>query len=154
MIRNLLAICLTLQAFLAFSQDTYLQCGNIIDTEKGSVLSEMTIVVSGNKISSIEKGYVEGGADDKLVDLREHTVLPGLIDMHVHIEGQSSPQRYLERFTKNEADVALQSTVYAERTLMAGFTTVRDLGGSGVNIALRNAINKGGGQGSQDLYGR
>jgi len=60
----------------------------------------------------------------------------------VHIEGESSPTRYLDRFTKNPADVALKATMYAERTLMAGFTTVRDLGGSGVNIALRNAINK------------
>jgi len=63
--------------------------------------------------------------------------------MHVHIESESSPSRYLEAFTMNEADVAFESTVYAKRTLMAGFTTVRDLGGSGVNIALKNAVNKG-----------
>ena len=143
MIRTLLTIGFGLSAFTAFCQDTYLHCGKLIDTENGNVISEMTVVVSGNKISSVEKGYVQGDDQDKHIDLKDHTVLPGLIDMHVHIEGQSSPKRYLERFTLNEADVALQSTVYAERTLMAGFTTVRDLGGSGVNIALRNAINKG-----------
>ncbi|MGB3143592.1 MAG: amidohydrolase family protein [Maribacter sp.] len=127
----------------ASAQDTYLQCGQILDVKSGKLLSEKTIVVSGNKIKSILNGYVSGTTDDKIVDLKSKTVLPGFIDMHVHIESESSPSRYLERFTKNEADVALQSTVYAERTLMAGFTTVRDLGGSGVNIALRNAINKG-----------
>ncbi len=128
---------------VGFSQDTYLHCGNLIDTGNGKILKEMTIVVSGKKIKSVESGYAEPNEGDQLIDLKDKTVLPGLIDMHVHIEGQSSPKRYLQRFTQNEADVALQSTVYAERTLMAGFTTVRDLGGSGVNIALRNAINKG-----------
>ncbi len=143
MVRILLAFGFTLLVFNAYCQDTYLHCGKLIDTEKGSTISEITLVVSGNKISRIEKGYTRGGDQDRYIDLKEKTVLPGLIDMHVHIEGQSSPKRYLERFTLNEADVALQSTVYAERTLMAGFTTVRDLGGTGVNIALRNAINKG-----------
>ncbi|MFS4493277.1 amidohydrolase family protein [Maribacter sp. 2308TA10-17] len=128
---------------LISAQDTYLQCGNIVDTESGKVLKEKTIVVSGNKIKSIQNGFVNGSDNDKTIDLKTKTVLPGFIDMHVHIEGESSPTRYIERFTKNPADVAFQSTVYAERTLMAGFTTVRDLGGSGVNIALRNAINKG-----------
>lgn len=125
------------------AQDIYLQCGKIVDTESGKVLKEKTIVVSGNKIKSVQNGFVNGSEKDQTIDLKTKTVLPGFIDMHVHIEGESSPTRYIERFTKNPADVAFQSTVYAERTLMAGFTTVRDLGGSGVNIALRNAINKG-----------
>ncbi len=128
---------------IASAQDTYIHCGKILDVKSGKLQSEKTIVVSGNKIKSILDGYVSGTTNDSVVDLKSKTVLPGFIDMHVHIESESSPSRYLERFTKNEADVALQSTVYAKRTLMAGFTTVRDLGGSGVNIALRNAINKG-----------
>ncbi|TMM58346.1 amidohydrolase family protein [Maribacter algarum] len=136
------AIALFSLTFIS-AQDLYLQCGNIVDTESGKVLKEKTIVVSGNKIKSVQNGFVNGSGDDITIDLKTKTVLPGFIDMHVHIEGESSPTRYIERFTKNPADVAFQSTVYAERTLMAGFTTVRDLGGSGVNIALRNAINKG-----------
>ncbi|MGI9546580.1 MAG: amidohydrolase family protein [Flavobacteriaceae bacterium] len=144
MLRRLLIFCFFLAISVTLhSQDTYIQCGELIDTQKGSVLSEMTIVVAGNKIVKLEKGYISGSGEDVLINLKDKTVLPGLIDMHVHIEGQSSPKRYLDRFTKNEADVALQSTVYAKRTLMAGFTTVRDLGGSGVNISLRNAINGG-----------
>ncbi len=140
--KRLLFLTCLLQVILGYGQDTYLHCGKLIDTKNGKVLSEMTLVISGNKITGVEKGYLDAGEDNKSIDLKNHTVLPGLIDMHVHIEGQSSPQRYLNQFTQNEADVAFQSTVYAERTLMAGFTTVRDLGGSGVNIALRNAINK------------
>jgi imidazolonepropionase-like amidohydrolase len=143
MIKKVLNFCCVLISASLFSQDIYLQCGQLLDTKNGKLSNEVTIVVSGNKITKIENGFISGSEEDQLVDLRDKTVLPGLIDMHVHIEGQSSPDRYLKRFTDNEADVALQSTVYAERTLMAGFTTVRDLGGSGVNIALRKAINKG-----------
>ena len=126
-----------------FSQETYIQCGSILDVASGKLNSEQTIIISGNKIKSINNGYLNGKENDAIIDLRSKIVMPGFIDMHVHIEGESSPTRYVERFTKNPADVALQSTVYAKRTLMAGFTTVRDLGGTGVNIALRNAINKG-----------
>lgn len=141
--KNSLLILFLLFMTSLSAQKTYLQCGNIIDTKSGKISSEKTIVVFGNKIESIKNGYIVGSGDDKLIDLKNKFVLPGFIDMHVHIEGESSPTRYIEKFTQNDADVAFQSTVYAERTLMAGFTTVRDLGGSGVNIALRNAINKG-----------
>jgi len=143
MMKKALVLALVLVSNLIFAQDTYLHCGTVLDVVSGKMLSEKTIVVSGKKIKSIENGYVSGGEDDNSVNLKDKTVLPGFIDMHVHIEGESSPTRYLDRFTKNDVDVAFQSTVYAKRTLMAGFTTVRDLGGSGVNIALRNAINKG-----------
>jgi len=143
MLKTALKYCCLLLSVSVFGQNTYLQCGSLVDTKNGSVKNEVTVVVSGNKISSVDKGFQSGGAEDRIIDLRDKTVLPGLIDMHVHIEGQSSPDRYLKRFTDNEADVAFQSTVYAERTLMAGFTTVRDLGGSGVNIALRKAVDKG-----------
>lgn len=125
------------------AQDTYLQCGNIIDTQSGKILSEKTIVVSENKIKSIQNGYVSGSSSDTVIDLKRKTILPGLIDMHVHMESEFNPQVYIKRFTNNEADTAFESSVHAKNTLMAGFTTVRDLGGSGVNISLRNAINKG-----------
>jgi len=126
------------------AQNTYLHCGKLIDTESGKVLTEMTLVVEGNKIIALNNGYTQPqNAEDKVVDLKSKTVLPGLVDMHVHIEGETSPTRYLDRFTKNNADVAFVSVEIAERTLMAGFTTVRDLGGSGVNVALRDAINRG-----------
>jgi len=138
---------LVLVSFLSLTsiwgQEHYLHCGSILDMESGKMLSEKTIIVSGKTIQSIEEGYVTGPDDAITIDLKDKTILPGLIDMHVHIEGQSSPSTYLERFTLDDVDVALRSTVFARNTLMAGFTTVRDLGGSGVNIALRDAIKKG-----------
>ncbi len=146
--RGTLLILLILLSWKGFSQDTYIHCGKLIDTKKGVIQNDKTIVVSGNKIISIKNGFISPeNTIDKVIDLKNKTVMPGLIDMHVHIEHESSPKRYIEKYTLNEADVAFKSTRYAKATLDAGFTTVRDLGGSGVNIALRNAINRGDVQG-------
>jgi len=128
---------------LAVAQDTYIHAGKLIDTKNGKVLKEQTIIVSGNKIKRVEKGFLEPLPNDVLIDLKSKTVLPGLTDMHVHLESETNPSKYLERFTNNPADDAFNSIAFAKATLMAGFTTVRDLGGSGVNIALRDAISKG-----------
>lgn len=134
---------LLLSSYL-FSQSTYIYCGKLIDTKEGKVLTDRTIIVTNNIITSVEKGFKNPGSnEDKIIDLKNKTVLPGLIDMHVHIENEFNPSIYIQRFTQNDVDVAFQSTVFAKTTLLAGFTTVRDLGGSGVNTALRNAINKG-----------
>ena len=81
--------------------------------------------------------------NDIVIDLKDSTVMPGFIDLHVHIESEYNPEKYLNEFTAEESEIAFSSLKFAKRTLMAGFTTVRDLGGSGVNISLRNAINKG-----------
>lgn len=141
--KNRLFLLLLFATCILSAQKTYLHCGSIVDVETGKLLKEKTIVVVGNKITAVEDGYKQRGNGDTVVDLKQKTVLPGFIDMHVHIEGQSSPTTYIERFTLNDVDVAFQSTVYAKNTLMAGFTAVRDLGGSGVNIALKKAIAKG-----------
>lgn len=137
----LLILSLTL-CFTGISQETLLHCGKIIDTKQGKVLSKKTIVVSGSKILRVEDGFSLPKQDENVIDLKDKTVLPGLIDMHVHIEGETSPSQYLEEFTLNEADVAFNAAEISKRTLMAGFTSVRDLGGSGVNVSLRNAIAK------------
>lgn len=140
--KKLIVLFFLSQIFVGFAQDIYLHCGQLIDTEKGEVFTEKTIVVFGNKIKSIENGYITSdNPNDTVVDLKSKTVMPGLIDMHVHMENEYNPARYMDQFTANEADVAFKSVNYAEITLLAGFTTVRDLGGTGVNIALRNAIN-------------
>jgi imidazolonepropionase-like amidohydrolase len=121
-----------------------LHCGKILDTQTGKVLSNKTILVSGTKITKILDGFVtKVNREDVEIDLKNKFVLPGLIDMHVHIEKETNSASYSAKFTENEADVAFESARIAEVTLMAGFTTVRDLGGTGVNISLRNAINKG-----------
>jgi len=103
----------------------------------------MTIVVKGNKITEVLKGYQAPAVTGvRVVDLKNATVMPGLMDAHVHISSETSKNRYTEGFVLNEEDFAFRSVGYAERTLMAGFTTVRDLGGN-IALSLRNAINGG-----------
>ena len=138
-------ILLLLSVLTVSAQDIYIHAGKIYDTNSGKLSSEKTIIISDTKIKSIENGYKEASDDDiKIYDLKSKVVLPGLIDFHVHMESQSGGQdRYVRRFQDNKADVAFRSSVIAKKTLMSGFTTVRDVGGSGVNISLRNAINNG-----------
>lgn len=138
-------ITILLSAFFTvpvFAQQTFIQCGRLIDGKSSSVQTEMTIVVESNKIIDVRKGYQSGSAKDKLIDMRNQTVMPGFIDCHVHLSGETSKNQYLEKFTLNDEDYALKAVKFSERTLMAGFTTVRDLGGI-VAISLRNAINQG-----------
>jgi imidazolonepropionase-like amidohydrolase len=130
-------------ASFTFAQRTLIHCGTLINGKTKDLQTQVTIVVEGNKIISVDKGFTKAGKDDKVIDLSKKTVMPGLIDMHVHIESETSKDGQLKRYTQNEADVAFQSTIYARKNLMAGFTTVRDCGGSGVNISLRNAVNAG-----------
>jgi len=142
--KSLLRILIMLCVCSLTAQKTYIHCGKLIDTKSGKVLTEKTIIVSGNKITSVENGYAKPkNTEDTAVNLKSKTVMPGLIDMHVHIESETNPKSYLEDYTLNDADVAFKSVKYANITLMSGFTTVRDLGGSGVNVSLRNAINAG-----------
>lgn len=142
--KSIISLFLILGSLTISAQKTYLHCGNIIDTESGNILKEMTIIIEKNLIIDVKPGFVESNKkEDVTIDLKERTVMPGLIDMHVHIEMEFGPSVYIERFTLNEADIAFNSTVFAKTTLLAGFTTVRDLGGSGVNTMLRNAIDKG-----------
>jgi len=131
--------CLFTQTLLA--QKTILHCGQLIDVKQLQVQKEMSVIIEGNKITDVVKGYAKPSEKDNVIDLSAKTVMPGLIDCHVHMEHETSSNR-MKPFIQNEADVAFESLQYAKITLLSGFTTVRDVGGSGVNIALRNAINK------------
>lgn len=123
---------------------TLIHAGSLIDGRSDAPRKSVTVVVSGDRIAEVADGFLAGVEGDTVIDLRDSTVMPGLMDMHVHITSQQSPTSYSERFYLNPADYALRSTVYAKRTLMAGFTTVRDVGASDkLNIALRDAIAKG-----------
>ncbi len=135
--------CIFLMLGTAFAQRTLIHSGNLLDVNTSEMRPQMTIVVEKNKITRVEKGYTKAGTGDKTVDLKNSYVLPGLIDMHVHLESETRRGGAYDRYTQNPPDVAFLSAKYAKTTLMAGFTTVRDLGGSGVNVSLRNAINRG-----------
>lgn len=141
--KNYFLLSLLLIAQFAFAQRTLVYCGNLFDMTNSSARQNVTIVVEGNKIKAVQNGFITAQANDKVIDLKNKYVMPGLIDMHVHIEGETNRELYLKRYQNREADVAFEAHKAAQTTLMAGFTTVRELGGSGVNISIRNAINRG-----------
>lgn len=120
-----------------------LQCGALVDVKSLAVQRERTIVVEGTRIERVEAGYV-APAGAQVVDLRGHTCMPGLIDLHVHLDSNLTPASFIEQFTLNPTDHAIRAVANAETTLMAGFTSVRDLGSDkGVNVSLRKAIERG-----------
>jgi imidazolonepropionase-like amidohydrolase len=121
---------------------TVVQCGRLIDVRADRVLTNMTIVIDGASITRLEQGLVRGNAGDTVIDLSAHTCMPGLIDMHVHLTGEYSETSEIDSFRLNPPDYAFRSVGFAEKTLLAGFTSVRDLGGD-VTISLRNAVNRG-----------
>jgi imidazolonepropionase-like amidohydrolase len=117
------------------------QCGDLFDSKSARLVGARTIVTSEGRISQVLPGRVSvPGARE--VDLSGHTCTPGWIDLHVHMASQSGPRSYEERFRLDDADYALRAVGYGEKTLRAGFTTVRDLGGE-VTLKLRDAINAG-----------
>src|SRR6478609_7789325 len=111
-------IIFSVTAIAGYAQRTLIHCGSVIDGKNKELLSQVTIVVEGNKITAIDKGFTKAGKDDKLIDLSKKTVMPGLIDMHVHIESETSKDALVKRFTQNEADIASSLTIYARKTLM------------------------------------
>jgi imidazolonepropionase-like amidohydrolase len=130
--------------FLTFlnAQVTIVHCGVLIDGKSDNTSKVMSVLIDKGTIIDVLEGYMDPGTGDTAIDLNNYTVLPGLMDMHTHLSGESNPKKYMERFTLDLDDYAYQSIRFAERTLMAGFTTVRDLGGP-VNTSLRDAIKKG-----------
>lgn len=117
-------------------------CGRLLDVQQGTWRERVSIVIENGSIVSV--GPMTGAAGN--IDLSRHACLPGLIDMHVHLTSETQPavDAYRDRLTANPADMAYRSIRFAERTLMAGFTTVRDLGAADdLNIALKRAIAAG-----------
>lgn len=126
------------------SAATIIHAGRLIDGRSDELQTEMSIVVEDGRITKVVPGFLKPAEGDKLIDLSAHTVMPGLMDMHTHLMGQHSKDSYTEKFFMEESDYALRSTMFARATLMAGFTTVRDLGDNGINsVSLRKAITEG-----------
>jgi imidazolonepropionase-like amidohydrolase len=139
---RLVLLALSLGAALPAAADTLaLQCGQVFDSKSARLVGPRTIVTVEGRIGQVLPGPVAvPGAT--VIDLSGHTCMPGWIDLHVHLSQQSNPKSYEERFRLDDTDFAFRSVGYAERTLMAGFTTVRDLGGK-VALDLRDAVNAG-----------
>jgi imidazolonepropionase-like amidohydrolase len=123
---------------------TLVYCGALLDSVSDAPKKEMTVVINGDRIMSVEKGYTKPADGDKIIDLKNATVTPGWIDCHVHLDGQSSPTTYTEWTSLEPGDYALRAQFYAKKTLLAGFTTVRNLGDNkGSTYALKKAIAAG-----------
>ncbi len=142
----LMCLCGVLDAHAAepASGTTIIHCGHLLDTEAGRMLGESTIVIQGDRIKQVRAGSPPTEGATSQIDLGNETCLPGLIDSHTHLTDQTSPTQYVDQFHWNLADYVVRSTVYARRTLLAGFTTVRNVGDTeNESVALRNAINAG-----------
>jgi imidazolonepropionase-like amidohydrolase len=127
------------------SAKTLLHAGKLIDGRAETARTNVTVTIEGERITGIADGFAAPAAGDTVVDLRNATLMPGWMDMHVHITSQQSGAAgYAENLYLNPADKALRATTYAKITLLAGFTTVRDCGaGDRLNTSLRDAIAKG-----------
>ncbi len=141
------SLCLTTPAPLEADEPTartLVQAGVLIDGVSDSPRREVTVVVKGERIVDVVSGFLDGGAGDTVVDLRDRVVMPGFIDLHVHLGLEISPRAYMERFTWNPGDYALRAARHARETLQAGFTTVRNVGDAyNTTISLRDAIARG-----------
>jgi len=127
---------------LLCGQKTFIHAGKMIDGKNDIPIEMVTIILDGKTIQTVNRGYLDPGKKDTLIDLKDFTILPGLMDMHTHLSGQSSPKRYMEKFYMDLDEYAYRSIPYAKKTLMAGFTTVREVGGI-ISNSIRDAINEG-----------
>jgi len=122
---------------------TAIHCGHFLDVVAGRMLGDTTIIIDGKRVKQVEAGF-ETPAGAVQIDLTKLTCLPGLIDSHTHLSSEFGPTTYVDEFHWDLADYVLRSTVYARRTLLAGFTTVRNVGDQHNEVvSLRNAINSG-----------
>ena len=121
---------------------TFVHVGRLLaDPATGTVERDKTLVIEGNRIVEVRDGFVGEG---RVVDLRTSFVLPGLIDSHVHLTGEQNPNSRLDGVTESDVDQAFVGARFARRTLMAGFTTVADLGATNETIfGLRDAVRRG-----------
>lgn len=145
---SLPTLSLPAQSSAALADTQVIHAGTVLTVAGEKPLKEHSIIVKDGRIQAIKKGYVpltEVGKDATLVDLKNSFVMPGMMDMHVHLQGELGPNNDSERLRLSDADVAMQSAHFAKKTLMAGFTTVRDLGAQSPQhiYALRDAVAKG-----------
>jgi len=122
---------------------TVIHAGQLLAVPGQDPVANQSILIRNERIEAIEDGFVSpDGAN--IIDLSDDFVMPGLIDSHVHLRGELNPNRSLETVTLSDPDVAYDSARNARTTLLAGFTTVQDVGGNlSVLTALRDAINDG-----------
>ena len=124
---------------------TVIHAGELLDKPGSAPRGPSTVIIRNGKISEILSGYQRGPADATFIDLKDKFVLPGLIDSHVHLDSDAGGNAALiEAITDSPARAAYRAAGNAKKTLMAGFTTVRNMGdGTGATLALRDAVAAG-----------
>lgn len=128
----------------AAAQDTLIHAGKLLAVPGEGYQSQQTVRVRDGVIVGIERGYVAARNGERVIDLKKSFVLPGLIDSHVHITSERGPDSATRPLTDSDVDTAFFGAENAMKELMAGFTTVQDLGAPNEAIfSLRDAINKG-----------
>ncbi|WP_339723375.1 amidohydrolase family protein [uncultured Paraglaciecola sp.] len=129
------------------AQTKVLHIGTLLAEPGKAVTKEQTLVLKDDMITHIIDGYQPAntyGEDAELIDLKNRFVMPGLMDMHVHLQFELGPKNDSDSLKMSDQLMAMRSIMYAMRTLEAGFTTVRDAGSSAQEMyALRDAINSG-----------
>ena len=140
-------VMLSLLSSSVLAQVQVIHAGQLLTIPGEQPLKRQTLVVTEGEITAINAGFLPANkfaGDARLIDLSTSFVMPGLMDMHVHIQGELGPNNDSETLRLSDADTAMHSVHFAYKTLMAGFTTVRDLGAKPEQIyALRDGIEKG-----------
>lgn len=144
----LLTFVLTAISASALADGTrVIHAGKLLAVPGERVLENHSIVIEGDRIKEVRRGFIDPAEISEnavLIDLSEQFVMPGLMDMHVHLQGQMGPNRYRDRLKLSGADVLVRTIHYGMKTLEAGFTTVRDAGNSGEEMyAVRDGIEQG-----------
>ena len=123
---------------------TVIEAGHLLAVPGDGYLRNRSITIEDGKIVKIDRGFRSQPDDVRVIDLRDAYVLPGLIDSHVHLTNEFSPTSRLKVLSDSEVDAALDGASHARKTLLAGFTTVQDVGGANEAIfSLRDAIRAG-----------
>ncbi|GAB2191531.1 amidohydrolase family protein [Sessilibacter sp. MAH1] len=147
MLKTITTLGLCSALFIAnasYADKTAIYAGTLLSIPGKTPLTEQTVIIEDGKISAIESGYIKGDDFDHIIDLTDSFVMPGLMDMHVHLQGELGPENDSEALKMSDELMAMRSTHFAFKTLLAGFTTVRDVGSNPQYMyALRDAINKG-----------